>query len=443
MAEQIALINVRPVWLRAPLLLVAAAALAASWYALRWGIGDTMAEYAPVSYATDPASAFETAESAARLAPDDPYSHLTLARLYRVSFDPDDLPRSLAEYERAAQFAPNDYLIWTELGRARASSGDAEGGVEALRRAVALAPNYAEPRWHLGNALLRAGRIDDAFAELRRAADADPSRYRPQVFNLAWQLYDQNMPRVLEAVGRTPDARAQLVGVLIGRGRFDDAVAVWSSLSPQEQRKQGGAGDGLARALYEHGQLRRALQVLGEAGESADAVPEKISNGGFESDVSPPGRQLFEWQVTPSSVQTVLDGRVAHGGRRSLRLLFSAASQIDFRNVWQTVAVEPSARYRLTYFVRTDSLKSRATLQIFVADAANESSVLGQSPPAPAETNDWQQASVEFTTGAKTEGVVVRVVRAECPDQSCPIYGKIWYDDFDLERVGGRAAIPR
>jgi len=440
MAEQVALINVRPVWLRAPLLILAAAALAASWYALRWGIGDTMAEYAPVSYATDPTSAFETAESAARLAPEDPLSHLTLARLYRVSFDPEELPRSLEEYDRAAALAPNDYLVWTEVGRARASSGDAEGGVAALKRAVALAPNYAEPRWHLGNALLRAGRTDEAFAELRRAADADPDRYRPQVFNLAWQLYDQKMPRVLEAVGRTPEARAQLVGVLIGRGRFDDAIAVWSSLSAQEKRQQGAAaGLELARSLYGTSQFRRALQVLNEAGEAADAVPEKISNGGFESDVAQPGKQLFAWQVTPAPVQVVLDGRVAHGGRRSLRLLFNSSAQVDFRNVWQTVAVEPSTRYRLTYFVRTDSLKSAATLQTLVADAANESAVLAQSQPVPNETNDWQQASVEFTTGPKTEGVVVRIVRSDCPDQSCPIYGKIWYDDFYLERAGGRA----
>src|SRR5919198_335639 len=226
MAEQIALISVRPLWAGAPLLLLAAAALAASWYALRWGVGDTMAEYAPVSYQADPTAAFETAEAAARLDPEDPLAHLTLARLYRVSFDPEDLPRSLAEYDRAA----------------------------------ALAPNYAEPRWHLGNALLRAGRADEAFAELRRASDADPERYRPQAFNLAWQVYGPDMARVVEAVGRTPDARAQLVGVLVGRGRLDDAGLVWSSLGAQERREQGGAGAPLARALYDRGQYHRALQ---------------------------------------------------------------------------------------------------------------------------------------------------------------------------------------
>src|SRR5689334_17065560 len=102
MSEQLALINVRTFVARVPLVLLAAAALVVGWYGVRWGIGDTMAETAPLSYANDPTAAFETAEAAERLAPRDPYSHLTLARLHRVTFDPAELPLALAEYEQAA-----------------------------------------------------------------------------------------------------------------------------------------------------------------------------------------------------------------------------------------------------------------------------------------------------------------------------------------------------
>src|SRR5688572_2945874 len=188
MSDQIVLINVRPVWARAPLAVLAVLALWAAWHGVRWGLGNTMAETAPASYASDPTAAFESAEAATRLAPRDPLSHLMLARLHQISFDPAGVPVALREYEQAAALAPNDYLVWTEAGRARGALGDPEGGVETLRRAVALAPNYAQPRWHLGNALMRAGRMEEAFAELRRAADADPT-LRPQVFNLAWQVY--------------------------------------------------------------------------------------------------------------------------------------------------------------------------------------------------------------------------------------------------------------
>src|SRR5215212_7775608 len=242
MSDQVALINLRPVWARLPLALLALAALAASWYGMRWMIGDTMAEAAPLSFQNDQLAAFETAEAAARFAPHDPAAYLTLARLHRYSFDPELMPRALSEYEQAAALAPNDYMIWTELGRARATAGDIEGGVAALRRAVALAPNYAEQRWHFGNVLLRAGRNEEAFDELRRAGDADPDKYRPQVFNLAWQLYGPDMKRVLDMVGKTPEARGHLVGVLVGRERLEDALSVWNSLGPDVRHAQAASG---------------------------------------------------------------------------------------------------------------------------------------------------------------------------------------------------------
>lgn len=438
MSEQLAFINVRPVWARLPLAALAVLALAASWYGMRWMIGDTMAEAAPLSYQSDPQAAFETAEAAARLAPRDPHAYLTLARLYRYSFDPQLLPRALAEYERAAALAPNDYMVWTELGRARATAGDMEGGVAALRRAVELAPNYAEQRWHLGNVLLRAGRDEEAFAELRRAADADPEKYRPQVFNLAWQLYGPDTPRLLDAVGKTPDARAQLVGVMAARGRLDDAFKVWESLG-DERRSQGAAAESFAQALYAQGQYMRAARVLADAG-AQDVAPGRISNGGFEADIGRAGR-LFRWQVTatPGS-RVVLDARNAHAGSRSLLVTFDSSGQVEFRNVWQVVAVEPSARYRLTFYARTDSLNTSASLVAAVTDPAVEGVVFASSPPVPVGTNNWQQFAVEFTTGPKAEAVAVRLVRQACPEGACPAYGKIWYDDFDLQRAGGPAA---
>jgi tetratricopeptide (TPR) repeat protein len=438
MSEQIVLIKLRPVWARLPLAALAFLALWASWHGMRWMIGDTMAEAAPLSYQNDPLAAYETAEAAARLAPHDPLAYLTLARLHRYSFDPTLLPRSLSEYEQAAALAPNDYMIWTELGRARATAGDIEGGVVALRRAVALAPNYSEQRWHYGNVLLRAGRNDEAFAELRHASDIDPNKYRPQVFSLAWQLYGPDMNRVLDAVGKTPGVRGYLVGVLIGRGQLDGALDIWNGLGEEERRTQFAAGEKLAQTLYAQGQYRRAAQILNEVGWQ-DISRGQLSNGGFESDIGRAG-QLLRWQVTPvGGARVVVDARVAHSGTRSLLIVFDSANHVDFRNVWQSIAVEPSTHYRLTYFFRTDLLNTAATLITFVTSVTAESEVLASAPPIPTGTNDWQQAAVEFTTGPKTEGITVRLVRAGCPTEACPAYGKIWYDDFDLQRVAGRA----
>jgi Flp pilus assembly protein TadD len=433
MAEQVSLINVRAAWRRVLLLIPAALALAGAWYGVRWCAGATLAEYA---------RDISTAEAGTRLAPQNPNSYLRLARLRRAGFLPEDLPGALAAYERAAELSPHDYLVWAELGRARGEAGDAEGSVEALRRAAALAPNYAQPRWHLGNALLRAGRIDEGFEELRRAADADPT-LRPQVFNLAWQVYKQDMPRVVEAVGRTPLARAQLIAVLIGRGQLDEALAVWATLGEADRRAHGGTGEALARALQERKQFGRALQVLTEAGAAHDGgervVAGKVSNGGFEADIGPAGKRLVGWQVAPSSpgIKVTIDPRGAHSGARALCVTFAATTQAEFGNVLQFVVVEPNTRYRLSFHVRTEELRSAATLLAQVLDAsAAQPAQLGASEPLAVGTAAWREAAFDFTTGPRTEAVLLRLTRVGCPDGVCPIFGKVWYDDFDLQRAG-------
>jgi len=113
---------------------------------------------------------------------------------------------------------------------------------------------------------------------------------------------------------------------------------------------------------------------------------------------------------------------------------------VDFRNVWQVVAVEPGARYRLSFFVKTEELRSAATLSLMVSEPATPDTSLGATAPLAQGTQDWQPVSFEFTTGPKTEAVLVRIVRVYCAEGVCPIYGKIWYDDFNFERIGGRAA---
>jgi hypothetical protein len=132
-----------------------------------------------------------------------------------------------------------------------------------------------------------------------------------------------------------------------------------------------------------------------------------------------------------------IDARNAREGRRSLRLEFNAPGEFTLGQFSQLVLVEPRARYRLSYAVRAEELKSAATVAVQVLDASGRP--LGSGPPAPAGTSDWQQVTVEFAAPA-AEAVSLRVVRVGCPDGVCPIFGKVWYDDFNLQRVGGGAA---
>jgi hypothetical protein len=136
-----------------------------------------------------------------------------------------------------------------------------------------------------------------------------------------------------------------------------------------------------------------------------------------------------------------IDPRGAQGGARSLCVTFNASAQVDFGNVLQFVVVEPATRYRLSFYVRTEELRSAATLFAQVLDAsAAQPAPLGASDPVVAGTAAWQRVAFEFATGPRTEAVLLRLVRAGCADGVCPIFGKVWYDDFDLQRTAVGAA---
>ena len=431
MPDEIKLIDMDALWRRMLLVVPIGLVLVGIWFGALWGLGNTVAEHAPN---------LEVAQFAAQLAPDDPQVHYTLAVLRRRSFLPEELVEALRQYEEAARLSPNDYRLWLELGRVRGQTGDYAGGEQALRRAVELAPFYSSPRWHLGNLLLRAGRTDDAFAELRRAADAHPFDLRPQVFNLAWQVYNADVPSVAAAVGNSATVRAELTTYLLKQKQLDEARRIWLSLSEAERKEQRPPGEALLRALVEARRFHAALEVGRDLAPEGASRPEmgRLLNGGFEEEVVAPGMSFWGWQIAPvAQMQLGLDARLRHGGERSLRLVFNAYSVPSVTNVSQLIIVAPGARYRLRYSVRTEDLKSVSTLITEIVDAGAEPGrVLATAEPLANGTSDWQTVALDFNVPAHTEAITVRLNRVLCPDQVCPLFGKVWYDDFDLQRVG-------
>ncbi|HLL73799.1 MAG TPA: tetratricopeptide repeat protein [Pyrinomonadaceae bacterium] len=448
MADQITSFDLGPAWRRVLLVVpMVVAAAAGVWFAARWCVGHELALWAPEVEGMSRASLVATA---ARLAPDDPQTHFTLARLGDRSFLPGELPAAVARYERAAALSPNDYRLWVDLGRARSAAGDADGAERALRRATELAPNYPGPRWYLGNLLLREGRTEEAFDQLRRAGDANPEVFRPQIFNMAWGAFGGDIRRLGELAGDSVESRSALAEYLIGRERLDDALAVWRGFEgaelTEDQIKVGiRLRDTLAKAKRFHDALAVERVLRPASGPGPLPEIERVTNGGFEDTVGPPGQHLFEWQVVPAGgAQMNLDAGVPRGGARSLRILFESSGKLEFNNVSQLVAVRPSARYRLEYYFRTEGLKSAVSLRTVVSDAAAEpAQTLGASEPLPmGATEGWRPVTIEFTTGPRTEAVLIAVMREQCDEAVCPIFGRVWYDNFNLQRIGG-AAGPR
>ncbi len=431
MAEQVVHIDATQPLVRAVMVLTLVLALLASWFVVRWYLGNTLAEYHNADE-----NGLETVRRAVSWAPSDPLTHWRLGAIAQRQLLPDQLHQVVDEYEKAASLSPNDYRFWMALGTALEQWGEVERGEKALRRATELAPSYAYPRWYLGNLLLRSGRYDQAFAELRRAAEADPG-LRSQLLDLAWAIYNKDLDSFVEAVGNSANARAELAAYLLGRQRFEDGILLWQRLNEAEKQANRTNGEAIVGALVTAKRFHQAAEVANDLVPAASyrTGEGKFVDGGFEDDVIPQTGAVFGWQVKSlQQAQVGIDPTRGHNGSRSLRIVFQVPSRLDSISVSQLVPVRPDTQYDFECYVRSLDLQSTSTPRIEIADATEGQGVTG-SDPAPTGSTAWQRIAFSFKTGAKTEAVTVKIIRTSCgEDPVCPIFGTVWYDDFNLKR---------
>jgi len=379
------------------------------------------------------AGAAEVADAAMSLAPLDPRPKWLASMSLRQSFTPEDTERSVQLLEEAVRSSPNDYRIWTELGRGYEQSERYDEAEAALRRSIELAPSYAIPHWQMGNFLLRQDRLEEAKAELKHATETS-SAYRDQVYSLAWDYFGKDPARVEELASDSADARANLAKFYSERNSGRDALRIWNTLTPEQKQYYLFISGPMAHRLYQVGFAHESLSVARDAGIARDAQDETVNNGGFEKFIGEQTDTLFGWMIfrNESRFEAILDSQVKAEGARSLRVVFRNYSKPTLYNIGQTITVEPGRRYRLSFKLRTEGLRSGGPPLLEVA-AAKTNQRLAATEPFPVGTTDWQDVALDFTVPEGIEGVEIRTVRANC-GEDCPIAGTFWYDDFRLTR---------
>jgi tetratricopeptide (TPR) repeat protein len=429
--SQIAFVQSGSLLVRLGLIAAVIISILVAWYAFSREIGNMMAEVTTPTELNAKATAF----AAIWLAPDDPMANWLAASTDNDSFTREKAAASVRNFENLIRLAPNDYRWWIELGRVREQTDAIDKSELAFKQAVALAPAYAYPRWQLGNFYLRQGRSDEAFAELKLAA-ANNAQYRDQVFYTVWEFFNQDKQQLERIVGDSPAVRATLAKFYANKGEPEAAVASWETLTTEQKEENKALGLVMQQQLFERKNYRASVRLVKDLGREPLAEPEQVQNPGFESPLTDPKETFFGWTVidTPKA-NARLDANQKHEGKRSLRLNFNAFTDTSLNNTSQIIAVEPGARYSLTFWVKTENLKS-AGLPLLQVAAINDVITFGASAPFGPGTNDWQQVKIDFNAPANVDGVVVRTVRNYC-GENCPLVGTIWYDDFNLQKLSG------
>jgi tetratricopeptide (TPR) repeat protein len=409
---------------------IAIVAIAIAYSGAKWQLGDMLAR---LTSSVDP-NATIVADSALRLAPSDPYASSLRAEIGK---DPasDDTRSAVEIAEATVRLSPYDHRWHVALARALASDGQTERAEAEFKRATELAPSYADCRWYYGNFLLRAGRGDDAVAQFKLAAAKDPE-YRAQVLSLMWD-YSAHDPAVLENVaGDGVDNIVQLARFLAGHGRGSEALTDWNRLNDDQKSSRSEITRLIAEGLYEQHKFVDALEFSRQLGADPNAKPETVTNGSFETATDSSEDSHFNWRINRADpkLDVSFDDRVKHDGGRSLRLSFKGTAKPNLFNAAQTVAVTPGTRYRLTFWLRTENLKTPVGPLIDIS-TGDETKSLAHTNPFPNGTNEWRQFTLDFAVPADVDGIEIRTMRWPCNGDDCPISGIVWYDDFVLTRL--------
>lgn len=408
---------------RAALIGLCAVSIALALIFAKWAFGHAIALNADVP---------EVAALGTQLAPADGHAHFAYASLLEKTLLPADQINSLREVETAISLAPEHYVYWLALGRAREQSGDPEGAEQALRKARELAPNYARVQWALGNTLLRQGRLEEAFAEIRGAVAADASFSTPAA-SAAWQIFAGDIQRIGNTIGNSPRINGSVAVLLASERRYAEAADVWRRISEDERREiLKEPGQLLMGKFIDAGKYQSAIEVANGTGlfPRGEVAAGTISNGGFESSLTPQPVNMFSWTIGDGLYPRVgLNEAQKRSGSYSLLMNFGQGGK-GFRPVFQRVGVEPSGRYELRFYYRSE-LKTEARVRSDVVSAGEGSSIAGTIlQPKP----DWTEMRVPFTVPPEVEGVEVKIGIDGCAADGCLVTGNIWFDDFSLAK---------
>ncbi|HYJ86804.1 MAG TPA: tetratricopeptide repeat protein [Pyrinomonadaceae bacterium] len=391
------------------------------WNTGRSGIGSLLAAYAAKT------NHIAAGNSAVRLSPGDADAHYVRGTLLEGIRD---LPGAIDEYHKAATARPEDYFLWLQLARARELNGEIDAAIAMARHAVSLAPHYAQPHYQLGNILLRAGRQDEAFKELKLAGASNPT-LMPGIIDLAWRLSGGNIQFVEKAIApENPQAYQTLGQYFRQRNEVDAAIAMYNATGPAgEQDRHNYLAELIAAKRFKQAGILRAAD-----GQSA-ATSEVIFDPGFEqeSNLKEAG---FGWRIgdRDQGFQLSLDATSPREGRSSLKVEFTGDFHPSSTVIYQLVLVEPTTHYQLRVSIRAEGVVSGGLPVVEIVDA-DENQILGQSEQFPNSTSGWGEYTINFNSKSSTSAVRIGLRRQPCEGTPCPIFGRLWLDNFSLRRL--------
>ena len=332
--------------------------------------------------------------------------------------------------KRAVELRPNDYSLHLSLGKILSSLKQTESAERAFRRAVELAPLYGEPHFYYGNFLAANGRTAEGFAERRTAFRRNP-QYFDVVLAAAWRESEENADETVRLLSPlNASEREKLAAFLLKMGNYAavadlvcDAVDAGAVLRGE-----------LVTKLFEKRQYFQAFRVFRGDCAAGTVTDAQIVNGDFEFDELSEGSG-FGWRVgdLPDAVKIGFDATSAASGRRSLSVAYEGNFEPALPIFRQMVIVEKNRRYNFSFAYRAERITSGGVPVLQLIFKNSDGDFVYREFELTDGENGWAKKNAEIRTGEHAEALEIRLARRSCADALCPIFGRLWLDDFILK----------
>jgi hypothetical protein len=185
-----------------------------------------------------------------------------------------------------------------------------------------------------------------------------------------------------------------------------------------------------ASRLKNKGQYAAAFEVWGSSRGISKARDNLMTNGDFETEINESERN-FGWVVNSKITNTSLQVEKREGNSKNITLavIFKGNSDPKSPVISQTIPIETGGRYQIRFSARSKDLVSGGMPVIAVFDPVKKTVV---TKSVELLNDSWSQYVLDFNLPSETKAIDILLQRSGCPTGPCPVFGKIWLDDFKL-----------
>ena len=328
-------------------------------------------------------------------------------------------------------FAP----AWLQLAQLYFLKGDKDAALVNAHFAEQLWRNRGYHLYKIASFWVRVGDIENAIRTLGRyiithPEDISSSLHMARLLSggpekMLTELYSVDNSELLNE----QEAHEDIFDYALKQEDAELAQATWNKFSSQLVDNERLVGRYI-NFLIAQNDAELALTVW--AAFSAIDISEKISNGGFENELS---RLGFGWNFQKSDEYSWnIDEEIYHRGGKSLKLAFDGEHNVDFQHIRQIIPVEPGETYRFSGYWRGNGVSTTSTPYIeltpmYALERLN----------ARAGTNKgnwgWEKFEEFIEIPLESNFLRVRIRRNQSSALDKNISGRIWFDELKLEKV--------